>query len=121
MQPNDRIYLLGQSGKLEAAEDLFSNQREAHSICIVGGGVVGTALAQQLASDGVDVLIIEKNRARAYEIGADLQKVTVVCGDGTDLNLLQEERVKDYDLFVAASREDEVNLMGIVAREARWG
>ena len=60
MQPNDRIYLLGQSGKLEAAEDLFSNQREAHSICIVGGGVVGTALAQQLASDGVDVLIIEK-------------------------------------------------------------
>jgi len=119
MQPGDRIYLLGQSGKLEAAEDLFTNQREARSICIVGGGVVGTALAQQLATEGVDVLIIEKDRARAYEIGADLEKVTVVCGDGTDLNLLQEERVNDYDLFVAASREDEVNLMAsLLAKRA---
>ena len=119
MQPKDRIYLLGQSGKVEAAEDLFTNQREARSICIVGGGVVGTALAQQLAAEGVDVLIIEKDRARAYEIGADLDKVTVVCGDGTDLNLLQEERVNDYDLFVAASREDEVNLMAsLLAKRA---
>ena len=71
---------------------------------------MGTALAQQLVRTGTEVLLIEKNRARAQEIGAQLRGVTVV-GDGTDLNLLTEEHVADYDLFVAASRDDEVNLM----------
>ena len=32
-------------------------------------------------------------------------------GDGTDASLLEEEQIGDYDLLVALTHEDEVNLM----------
>ena len=119
LEPQDRIYLLGRTEKIEAAEDMFSTQREARSVCIVGGGVVGTALAQRLIAENAEVLIIEQDRSRAEEIGVALHGATVITGDGTDLNLLMEERVGEYDLFVAASREDEVNLMSaLLAKRA---
>lgn len=108
----DRVYMLGQPGDILAAEDLFSAQREARRVCIVGGGVMGEALARALITGGAArVTIIERDRARAEEIGATIDGVTVVHGDGTDETLLQEEEIAGYDLVAAVTSEDEVNLM----------
>lgn len=42
----------------------------------------------------------------------------IINGDGTDLDLLEEEKLGEADVFVAASKRDEVNLMsGLVARD----
>jgi len=119
LQPHDRVYLVGSPTKMVEAEDLFSTQREAKRVCIVGGGVVGASLARGLVAVGAEVLLIEVIRERAQQLAAELSRVTVVHGDGTDLRLLNEERVGNYDLFVALSHEDEVNLMaGLLAKRA---
>lgn len=118
--PEDRAYLIGRTGQMEAAEDLFTTSREAHKVCIVGGGVVGSALARTLANDPEsEILIIERDREVAERLAGEIARVTVVHGDGTDMELLSEEEVGRYDLFVAVSHEDEVNLMaGLLAKRA---
>lgn len=111
MLPGDQTYLIGLPSKIEAAEDLFSTAREARRVTIVGGGVVGRTMAAPLVRDGARVTIIELDRDRAETLSADLGNVTVIHGDGTNLDLLREEEIGRSDLFVAVSSEDEINLM----------
>lgn len=109
--PGDRIYLLGQRESIEQAEELFTSAREARSACIVGGGVIGAAVARYLSEDGADVMLIERMGERALNVAESLSRVTVLHGDGTDMKLLTDERCSDVDLFVATTHDDEVNLM----------
>ena len=109
--PGDRVYLVGHPDHMVEAEDLFSMQKEAKRICIVGGGVIGETLARQLLAYKSDVAIIEQDPETARRLAGDLPGVTVIEGDGTDVELLVNESVGAYDLFVAVTHEDEVNLM----------
>lgn len=111
LMPGDEAYIMGLPEKILDAEDLFSTQREARRVTILGGGVIGKTLAKPLARDGTRVTIIEKLMDRATALSETLDNVTVLCGDGTNLDLLEEEEIGRSDLFVAVSREDEVNLM----------
>lgn len=107
----DRVYLLGHAGKMDEVEDTFGGGREAARVCIVGGGVIGSALARLLTASDVEVMIIERDRAVAEALAEELVDVTVIHGDGTDVHLLEEEQVGSYDLFAAVTQDDEVNLM----------
>ena len=107
----DRVYLIGRPDGVLAAERLFSKEREARRICIVGGGVVGKALARELLEQQATVMMIERDLATAEEVSAEFQGLEVVHGDGTDGALLEEEEVGTYDLFAAVTRQDEINLM----------
>jgi trk system potassium uptake protein len=117
--PGDRIYLVGLPDKVLEAEDLFSSRREARRIAVLGGGVIGVSVCRALKGKDVELILFERNRARAEKLAGQLADVTVIHGDGTNLALLQEEGIGGYDLFVAVSREDEVNLMaGLLAKRA---
>jgi trk system potassium uptake protein TrkA len=117
--PRDRVYLLGKAGHVQEAEDLFTRVREAQRVCIGGGSVVGEALARRLRGYGVEVLLIERDHARAEELSERLEGVTVVHGDGADLDLLREEDVGSYDLFTAMYADDQDNLLAsLIARKA---
>mgnify|MGYP000188357349 CR=1 FL=1 len=115
--PRDRIYLVGLPEHMVQAEDLFTHRQEARRVCIVGGGVVGLSLARMLIEADVEVMIIERSGPRAQHLAEVLPKATIVHGDGTNLELLTEQKAGNYDLFAAVSREDEVNLMaGLLAK-----
>lgn len=117
--PGDRIYLIGLPETIEAAEDLFTRSRRARRVAIIGGGVIGETLSRQLLRDSAEVLVFERKGDRARELSESLEGLTVVHGDGTDLQLLQEQDVQSFDLFVAVTHEDEVNLMAcLIAKRA---
>ena len=117
--PGDRIYLLGLPEQLVEAEDLFSHSKEARSVTIVGGGVIGEALARELVKIGAVVRLLERDADRATELGGLLAGVTVLVGDGTDMELLTDEGLTECDLFVAVTRADEANLMAcLLAKRA---
>lgn len=107
----DRVYMIGLPNAILKAEDLFTTRREARRVCIVGGGVVGSALARALAMDDAEVLVIEQDRATAEALSVAVPKATIVHGDGTDRQLLEEEEIGTYDLLCAVTSADEVNLM----------
>ncbi|MFT5434204.1 MAG: trk system potassium uptake protein TrkA, partial [Myxococcota bacterium] len=91
-----------------------SNQR----VLIVGGGRTGTRLAGLLAKGGDRVTLVETAQARCESISADLPDVTVLNGDGTSVAFLQDLHIDTVDAIVAATSEDEVNLMvSLLARQ----
>ncbi|MEZ4288009.1 MAG: Trk system potassium transporter TrkA [Polyangiales bacterium] len=108
---DDRLYLIGAPQQLLSAEALFSKEREAKRVCIVGGGVVGRALVRELLKHNATMMVIERNRETAESLKAEFSEIQVVHGDGTDRELLEEEEVGTFDLFAAVTSQDEINLM----------
>ena len=86
-------------------------EKRVKSAVLIGGGRVGYHLAQQLREMGIKVKIIEINRDRCAELSDQLNKVNVICGDGTDHDLLKEERVYDADAVVTLTGIDEENIL----------
>ena len=87
------------------------------STMIVGGGKTSYYLAKQLSEMGINVKIIEKSARRCRELSELLPKTTILQGDGTDEQLLQEEGIFSTESFVPLTGLDEENiLMTLYAR-----
>lgn len=78
---------------------------------IIGGGEITYYLSQLLLSTGIKVKIVEKNRERCEELSELLPKATIICGDGSDQELLNEEHLEQMDSLVASTDIDEENII----------
>jgi len=84
-------------------------------ILIVGAGVVGTSLAEQLSTEGHQVSIIDRDRRLINEL---LEKFDILAlhGDACSDRLLNRAGLKHADMLIAVTNVDEVNLvLGIIA------
>ncbi|MEE8599508.1 potassium channel family protein [Euzebya tangerina] len=75
---------------------------------IAGGGKVGRAIASDLLEDGHQVTIIEQIPERTEGLQR-LYDLLVIRGDATDVKYLQQARPERADVFVATTRNDDVN------------
>jgi trk system potassium uptake protein TrkA len=85
--------------------------REVHRVMVLGGGAVGTRVAERLQSEGAIVVLVENDPTRAKAISERLTRVTVVQGDIADTELLLEESVSTMDLVIAATGDDASNVL----------
>ncbi len=76
---------------------------------IVGGGRVGKELAERLEDRGEDVLIIESQGEVIEELRD--QGFSVHIGDGTRQNVLKNAGIENSKIVVAATGDDDVNLL----------
>lgn len=83
------------------------------NILILGAGRVGLNLASFLISDGQDVIIIENNKNLCNNAVQELDAL-VICGSGTETKTLEEAGIENVDVFVAATGNDEVNLLACI-------
>ncbi len=91
-------------------------RKQAKSVMLLGGSKIACYLAKMLTSIGTSVKIIEKDKERCEEIVDMLPKAVVVCGDGTNQELLLEEGLRQMDAFISLTDMDEINvLMSIFA------
>lgn len=81
------------------------------STMIIGGGKSAYYLASQLLHVGIDVKIIERDKARCEELSLLLPKAIVINGDGSDGDLLKEEGIEHAESFVPLTGMDEENIM----------
>ena len=86
-------------------------KRRAKSALLIGGGKIAYYLTEELLKSGVAVKIIENDTRRAEELANSLPKATVILGDGTDHELLEEENLKGADAFVTLTGMDEENVV----------
>ncbi|HEX7467443.1 MAG TPA: TrkA family potassium uptake protein [Methanobacterium sp.] len=82
-------------------------------VVIMGGGRVGLNLASFLIADGHDVTLIESDDNLCSSAAVELDAL-IICGNGTDTKTLQEANVQDADVFVAATGNDETNLLSCI-------
>jgi len=83
------------------------------NVVVMGGGRVGLNLSSFLVSDGHDITLLETNGDKCNDIAPELD-ATVICGSGTDINILEECSMEDVDVFVAATGNDESNLLACI-------
>jgi trk system potassium uptake protein len=82
-------------------------------IVIMGGGRVGLRLASSLVTVGLDVTLIENDSDLCNNAASELDAM-VICGNGTDIKTLLEANIADADVFVAATGNDEANLLSCI-------
>ena len=80
------------------------------NIIIAGDGKVGSMLTRQLSSEGHDITVIDSNSA-VLQQSVERYDVISVHGNCASMAVLQQARVKDADLLIAATSADEVNLL----------
>jgi trk system potassium uptake protein TrkA len=79
-------------------------------VAIAGGGQVGTHIADDLVHMGHEVLIIERDGDVVARVAED-HLVTWWVGDACEVRTLQEAHLEAYDVLVAATGDDEDNLV----------
>ncbi|MBK5093534.1 MAG: NAD-binding protein [Actinobacteria bacterium] len=79
-------------------------------VLIVGGGIVGSFLARILM-DKHEVTVIDKDPARYDYLKSTLPGMTVVSEDGCEPWVLEFAKIKDADLVLAVTGDDEDNLV----------
>ena len=83
----------------------------ARHVLLLGGGRTAEILAARLVSRGVEVVVVERDPARALELAEDLADVQVFEGDITDADLLEEADIGRFDAVAALTGEDEANIL----------
>src|SRR5699024_5802709 len=78
-------------------------------IAIAGAGSVGRSIATELAGSGHDVLLIDRD-TRAIGVD-DLPQVEWLLADACELATLEDARLGDFDVVIAASSDDKVSLV----------
>src|ERR671917_2430842 len=79
-------------------------------VLVVGGGKVGYYLTRELIENGHEVVLMEKDRARADEIADQIGSV-VVAHDGCEGKYLAEAGANRADIVAAVTGDDEDNLV----------
>ncbi len=78
-------------------------------VIVVGGGRVGRALAERLENRGENVVLVERD-VDVVEIARN-EGYAVHHGDGTDTDVLRSAGAENARVIVAATGDDDVNLL----------
>lgn len=112
LEAGDKIHFIAPRKALHRIFKALSlSKKKIRSALIVGGSRTAFYLARLLMKSGLSVKIIENDRSRAAQIESNLEGCSVICGDGTDPNLLAEEGLSTFDAAVGLTQIDEENFI----------
>ena len=79
-------------------------------VLVVGGGKVGYYLSKELVQAGHEVVLLEKDKARAEQIADEIGSI-VIAHDGCEGKYLGEAGANRADIVAAVTGDDEDNLV----------
>jgi trk system potassium uptake protein TrkA len=107
----DQLFITCDPEFLEQALGYFGkSDTKVEDIMIIGGGMVGKFIAQQLEKD-LNIKIIESNEEKALKLADELQNTLVIHGDGSDIDLLNFEGISQMDELISVTGDDETNII----------
>jgi len=118
--PNDRVFVIVAKENVQDVVRIMGKEDvKIEDIMILGGGQTGCIIASELEKEH-SVKILESNVDRSYDAAEKLRKALVIKGDGLDLDLLAMEGLVDMDAFIAATGDDETNIVScLVAKHLK--
>ena len=112
LMPGDLVYFISEEEKLQETLEVFDKyDQPLKRALIVGGGNIGFRLAKSLEENSIYCKIIEKSPDRCAEIAERLNRTVVLCGDGSDQALLAEENIRDIDVVITLTENEETNIL----------
>ena len=113
--PGDNAFILARTEDLSKVLELAREPSDEahHRVMIIGGGGVGSRVAEILEKT-FPVRLIERDPGRAEELSHRLKHTELLNGDGSDMKTLLQAGLLDMDTIVAATSDNETNIMSCV-------
>ena len=114
IREDDAVYVVGEKTEimeLNKKVHVKGKYTDLQKVMIIGGGKTGYYLAQRLADLGASVKLVEQSKERCQYLSTRIPNVMILHGDGTDMDMLEEENIDEMDAFVTATGYDEQNLL----------
>ncbi|GAB4220107.1 MAG: Trk system potassium transporter TrkA [Acidobacteriota bacterium] len=86
-------------------------------IIILGGGAVGTLVAQRLIREKNEVVIVESSASRCAEL-EDVLDAKIVHGSASSIKVLERAGLITADMLIAVTSSDETNILGCLIAQA---
>ena len=81
------------------------------NVMIAGGGEITHYLCEMLPRTGMNVKVIEKDKAICEELCSDFGKIPIINAEPSDTDTFLAEGVRDTDAFVSLLDHDEDNIL----------
>ncbi|MDR1865159.1 MAG: Trk system potassium transporter TrkA [Bacteroidales bacterium] len=108
---NDLVYVVTNHAGIKAILKHSGNEwEEMHQVMILGGSHIGRLIAKDLGKR-YRIKIFEANREKAYRLSDMFNNALIIHGDGTQIDLLVDEGLKNTDAFVAVTGDSEANIL----------
>ena len=88
-------------------------------VAIAGAGKVGRALARELIQNGHQILLLDRDAALARP--GVVEGAEVLMADACEVTALEEARLSECDVVVAATGDDKVNLVVSLLAKTEFG
>jgi len=112
LKSGDLVYFISEEEKLLDTLSLFSKyDQPLKRALIVGGGRIGLRLARLLEEHSLYCKIIERSPERCNYLAERLNKSIVLCGDGSDQEMLSQENIQDMDVVITLTQDEETNIL----------
>ena len=112
VQDGDLAYIAGRYSDIAKFFRIIGRSTsKAANVMIIGGGRTGHYVAEVGARIGLKPVIIELDEKRCARLAEDVPQATMICGDGTDQELLESENIREMDFFAALTGRDEANMI----------
>ena len=98
---------------------LGKEQFNIKNVMILGGSSIGEKTARNLSKDNFIVKLIEKDKDKAAALAEELSDTIVINGDGRNLELLEEENIRQTDAFIAVTGNSETNIMSCLVAKSK--
>ena len=113
------VFITSEGGGLELCTLTGKINTEIRNVMILGGSKIGYKTARDLSKQYPNIKLIEKDKDRAFDLADELIDVLVINGDGRNVDLLDEENLKDMDAFIAVTGNSETNIMSCLVAKSK--
>jgi trk system potassium uptake protein TrkA len=114
MYPGDEVYFVASTAHLKRVMAAFGYEDPpARSAIIIGGGKIGTRIAQDIAEKmpHLRLTMIEADRRKAQLVSELMPDLNVICGDGLNRDILEEADMTSVEAVIAVMNSDESNIL----------
>jgi trk system potassium uptake protein TrkA len=119
VEAGDHLFVITHADGMEQVLEVTGRRKIAiKDIIVVGGSRTGMHLARKLGKK-FHVKLIEQNAEKADKIASMFPEIMVLNFDGTDVEKLEEEGLKNADVLVAVTGNSETNVLTCLVAKDR--
>jgi trk system potassium uptake protein TrkA len=110
-QLNDLVYVVtNKSGIRDVLKYSGKKKIEIKNIMILGGSRIGKRVAKSL-ENRFNIKLIEIDKNKSAQLADHLSNSLIINGDGTNIDLLNQEGLSNMDTFIAVTGNSETNIL----------
>lgn len=113
------VFMTSKGGDDELIELSGKVKTEVKNVMILGGSKIGYKTATDLCANKFNVKLIETDKKVAFELADELPNALVINGDGRNVELLEEENIKEMDAFISVTGNSETNIMSCLVAKSK--